>query len=1149
LSGAQRLGGGGSGRVAIDAPGSPTRPPAVLGGQERRLVTVLFADLAGFTAAAESMDPEDVHRFLGPLMERLIGTAESYGGTLIHMAGDGFLAVFGAPVAHQDDAERAVRSALAMRDIVRSSGRERPEFAVSDLHAGITTGEVFVVPMRGGIDIVGDTANTAARLVGVAPSGIVLVGERTRAQTGHAIIYREWEPVVLKGKAEPVAAFEAVALADSPHVQARRSPFVGRRSEVVRLTDAFERARADRRAEVAIVSGVPGVGKSRLVAQALTGLDATVLVGRGVPYGDRIPWLALGHGIRAHAGIREDDPSDDARAKLAVAVRAALGNSSDDERDDVERGLAPALGLTTGAEAHRSSGDELNRRIATAVRRFLCGLAASTPLVVVLEDLHWADAQLLAFVRWVYEEPWAASVTIVGLAWPEALGPLGLTTRSHAVITLGPLGRDESDALVRLLLAGDVPAEVAGEVAERASGNPLFLEETLTLLRERGLLREEAGRWFLEGTSRTPVPESVHLVVAARIDGLGVDERRILRDAAVCGRVFSDSQLWALGWREETSGLLPSLAARELIEAEPAPGLGGATFVFKHAVIRDVAYESVPRAERASKHLAVADWLRRRAATGGDEPVELLAYHYGQAAAARLGAAPQAGLLAATYLVRAGDRAAALRAFREAEAWYRQVLEINEPAASGSRDEADRVATEALLKHADALWWLHRFDDARAASNKALLIARAASDERAEAEALLQLGRLDSLRGAMEQARELFTRAGNLFAHAGDARGRARVFHQTAETWRLTDITRMLAGIEEAARLYAAAGDWLAEHVCYEDLAYGCTTRRGVAFDGWFAKSLALVARAGDLRSRAALRRTEGFRSFYRGELRAAVAPLEEAMSLALQTGDAFVETDAAFLLARIRLSLGDRAAAGTLAGLLVRLGEARGLNRTAEEGHVVLARLALREGRPNDAEAHLTTADDFLAAIGAQREGVEVTLARTQIALERGFFAEAAAGAEAYRAEVLAHGDDLEEPVAVMLIARAQFGAGDLERAAALASEANELAGESFHAEVAATAPLLGALIEARSGRVDEARRLLDGAPGADGFPEREAVRAETLALTGNGGWAAAVEAWERLGMTVWLARALIGAGDDEGAAKVLAALGSPLGPKDLAR
>jgi class 3 adenylate cyclase/tetratricopeptide (TPR) repeat protein len=1091
-------------------------------GSERKLVSVLFADLSGFTAVAETMDPEDVHAFLQPTMTQLAEIVDSYGGTIAKWMGDGFMAVFGVPTSHQDDAERAVRAALACRDAVRRRKQEVPTWpGPSELHAGIQTGEVLVIPTPKDLDVIGDTVNTAARLLSVAPGGCVLVGERTRNLTDHAATYLEWAPIRLKGKARPIRAYQALDVAEDAGgrpVSAAPTPFVGRTLELGRLQARLERAEADRRSEVVLVVGVAGVGKSRLLSR-FTELSsqAVSLVGRCAPYGERAPWHALAGLIREHAGLRATETAEEAHSRLAGAVEAVLTDATEEARAVVVEGLAALTGLEPAAGF--PGAGELNLDIAAAVRRFLTGMARRRPVVVVLEDLQWADPQLLAFATWVVEEPWPAPVVFACAAWPEILGSEGLKLDPHDVVSLESLEDEDAVAMIERLLEGEVPEPLARQLLERSGGNPLFLEETIHLLREREDLRREDGRWTLPAAALGAVPETVHLVVAARLDALEEAERRLIRDASIAGQTFWRELLGALGWGRDLEPALDGLIDRGLVSDEPSSTLPGASELrFKHAVIRDVAYGGMPRAERAERHLAVAAWLRSTAPTADEEPVDLLAFHYAQAVALRGPGTGSVARRATEYLKRAGDRASGQFAHREAATLYEQALGLTEAVAADPG--AAPVLAEARLGLAESLTYLFRFGEAGAAATAVRELAESNGRRDWEARALVVLGMIESDLSDVAAARRTLERAAAIFEELGDARGRARVLYESHLTWRLDDLDRQSRTLEEAARAFGELGDFWRELRCYQDLAWTASPRGGPEFDRWYARLDELTARAGDPRSIGALRRAWGYFRAYAGDLETAREALSEAARLGQDVGDPDLEVESRFPLAQIALASGDLDAAEDQGRRLREAGRRRSLKRLESQGTIVEARVAARRGAADEAVERLERAEVLLSEIGAVRELSEILLARAELAVETGRFVQALSFAERFAESCRLFGDSLWVPYATLLGGLARLGMGARDGAAEAFRRAREEAEAVGNVLVPARAAWLLAEIRALSASPPETTPA-----GSLPTPFERAIAAETRALSGDEpeeSWAAALEAWEALGITAWQARAL---------------------------
>jgi class 3 adenylate cyclase/tetratricopeptide (TPR) repeat protein len=655
--------------------------------EERKVVTVLFCDLVGSTARADGADPEDVQATLGPYHARLRAELERYGATVEKFIGDAVMAVFGTPVAHEDDAERAVRAGLRILAAISELNDTRPGLDL-EVRIGVATGEGLVRvgarPELGQGVVVGDVVNTAARLQTVAPPGGVVVGQLTYRLTVDSIDYKGLAPVSVKGKAEPLAIWQATgtrARVATELLSAPATPFVGRAHELAALRSALGRTVREQSVQLVTITGEPGAGKSRLVRE-LFGIvdDAPELIswrqGHCLPYGEGVTFWALGEIVKAEAGILESDDDAAARAKLTTAVQAV---TTEDQPWLIAR-LGPLVGLTgtTGVAA------PAQEESFTAWRRFLEAAAANAPLVVVVEDAHWADPALLDFLEHLVDWSEEVALLVVVTARPElyARAPAwGGGKRNATTLALRPLADAETAQLLAALLdAAVLPAEVQAALLERAGGNPLYAEQFVRLVTEQGLLTRRGRAVELRRTGELPLPEAVTALIAARLDTLPAEHKQLLADAAVLGRVFWSGGLLALGERgaDEVRLALRELARAEFVRRVPrSTVVGQDEYAFWHALVRDVSYGSLPRRARAAKHLAAARWLEQLAGDRVADHAELLAHHYltalertrdsGDAAGAATLAGP-----AARYLVMAGDRA----------------MELDPKAAAGHYDRA-----------------------------------------------------------------------------------------------------------------------------------------------------------------------------------------------------------------------------------------------------------------------------------------------------------------------------------------------------------------------------------------------------------------------------------------------------------------------------
>src|SRR5712692_5036183 len=507
-----------------------TEQPSVAAAEERKVVSVLFCDLVGFTAASEAADPEDVRARIRPYHARLRLELERFGGTVEMFVGYAVMAVFGAPVAHEDDAERAVRAGLRILEAIGELNEAEPGLSLQ-VRVGINTGEAVVAlgarPEEGEGIVTGDVVNTASRLQGAAPVDGIAVSEQTFRVTERVFDYEPLEPVRVKGKAAPLALYRPVAARarfGSDVTRSQATPLVGRDLERTLLVSTFERAVQQRSCQLVTVVGEPGVGKSRLCMELFSYIDerpglVTWRQGRCLPYGEGIAFWALGEIVKAECGILESDSPDEVRAKLERAVAEA-----EQDRSWLLARLGPLVGLTAEPTGQEESF--------TAWRRFLEGLAGDEPAVLVFEDLHWADPALLAFLEHLAD--WAEGVPLLVLctARPELheqhSGWAG-GLRNATTINLAPLSDQETAQLVAALLERAVlPAETQQALLERAGGNPLYAEEFVRLLTDRGGLEGEV----------VEVPESVQALIAARLDTLSPERKGLLQDASVIGKVF-----------------------------------------------------------------------------------------------------------------------------------------------------------------------------------------------------------------------------------------------------------------------------------------------------------------------------------------------------------------------------------------------------------------------------------------------------------------------------------------------------------------------------------------------------------------------------------------------------------------------------------
>jgi class 3 adenylate cyclase/tetratricopeptide (TPR) repeat protein len=660
-------------------------------GDERKLATVLFADLVGSTELGGSQDPERTRVLLDRFYDATAEEVERAGGTVEKFAGDAVMAAFGAPAALEDHAERALHAALAMRARVGALD-DRLE-----LRIGINTGDVVVGrPREGSSFVTGDPVNVAARLEQGAEPGEILIGERTVAAARGAFEFGQERTIEAKGKRDGVscrALVRALSLMRPRGVGGLRRAFVGRDAELERLLTAYRDAVAERRPRLVTIVGDAGVGKTRLVRELWERLaqespEPLRRTGRCLPYGQGITFWPLAEVLKEHFGILDGDPAETVLERLGERRFLALALGL-----DVAEGLHPLL---------------VRDRFQDAWTEFLGAVASERPLVVLVEDVHWAEEQLLVLIERLVEEV-PGPLLVLATARPEILDERpGWSSRGSAqTIELEALTTEDSVRLLDELLAGQLPPRLREVVVERAEGNPFFVEELLATLIDRGLLRQENGGWSLgELPPGFSVPDSVQAVLAARIDLLEPAEKEALQAAAVIGRIFWSGPVYELVSGEPD---LRALEERDFVRRRLGSSMAGEReYAIKHALTREVAYESLPKARRARLHAAFARWLER---TSGEELAPLLAHHY--AAAVRpedtdlawSGADDEAADLrrrAVIWLGRAGDLATSRYELEDAIAIFRRAIELED-------DRAGLAALWHKLGNAYAL----RFDGER----------------------------------------------------------------------------------------------------------------------------------------------------------------------------------------------------------------------------------------------------------------------------------------------------------------------------------------------------------------------------------------------------------------------------------------------------
>jgi class 3 adenylate cyclase/tetratricopeptide (TPR) repeat protein len=774
----------------------------------RKTVTIVFCDVTGSTELGERLDPESMRKVLARYFEAMRAALERHGGSVEKFIGDAVMAVFGIPQLHEDDALRAVRAAADMREALDDLNHEleRDHGVRLACRIGVNTGEVLVGAETADFGrITGDAVNTAARLEAAAEPGQILIGEQTHRLVRDAVRAEAIEPLSLKGKGEPVPAHRLLEVASEigQPPRALTSTMVGRDRELDDLTRAFARAAEDRSCVLFTILGVAGEGKTRLVEEFLStvGESANVVSGRCLPYGEGITYWPVAEAVRMALGVQAFDAPDD------VAVRIGDVVAGDEHAAAIALRLAEILGVREGVVAAEEAP--------WAIRRFLEILAAERPLVALWEDIHWAEPAFLDVVDHIVDWSRDAPIMLVCTARPEFLdtrsdwggGKLNATT-----LLLRPLDAKASAVLIDNLLGGaGLPLEASERLTEAAGGNPLFVEQMLSMMIDEGLLVRQNGAWTpASDLSSVAVPPSVAALLAVRLERLSDGERRAIESAAVVGKEFyagavRDLLPEPLG--NDAPDLIRSLIRKELVRTDRSMVPGEEAFRFRHILIRDAAYQRIPKERRAGMHEAVAAWIGRVGGDRAEEQDEIVGYHLEQAFRYRDALGPlddrarELGRQAAALLAAAGSRALGrydVGAVANLLGRASSLLEPSDPA---------RIAL--LPRLAFALWEGGSADESKAIMSEALERAERLGDPQVSAHVDLMRSFLQADReGAHEGARSVGERAAALFERAGDQSGLARAWQLIGSVeWDQGQAGKQLLALERALEHAKRAGD------------------------------------------------------------------------------------------------------------------------------------------------------------------------------------------------------------------------------------------------------------------------------------------------------------------------------------------------------
>jgi class 3 adenylate cyclase/tetratricopeptide (TPR) repeat protein len=744
--------------AATASSGHSPSPVADQPAAERRLVSILFADLVGFTTLSERRDAEEVRDLLTRYFDtcrRLIGL---YGGTIEKFIGDAVMAVWGAPVATEDDAERTVRAGM---DLVQAVADLGEEIGAPDLQAraGVLTGEAAVnLRAEGQGMVAGDLVNTASRIQSAAQPGSVFVGDVTRRATEAAIVYEDAGVFELKGKAEPVSLWRALRVVAGARGGLKsaglEAPFVGRDRELRTVKELFFASAEDGKAHLAAVIGTAGIGKSRLAWEFYKYFDGLPQItfyhrGRCLSYGEGVAYWALAEMVKMRARISEVEDPASASAKLHASVEEHVPDP--EERRWVEPRLAHLIGLEERTATDRED-------LFAAWRLFFERLAQKNPTVMVFEDMQWADASLVDFIEYLLEWSRNHPIFVLALARPEFLerrSTWGVGKRNFTSLYLEPLPREAMEELLTGLVPG-LPGDLIAQILARAEGIPLYAVETVRMLLDKGLVAEEGAVYRPTGPiASLEVPETLQALIAARLDGLAPEERRLIQDASVLGKSFFKKGLASLSGigEPDLEPLLSSLIRKEILSQQadarsPEHGQYG----FLQDLVKKVAYDTLSKRERKAKHLAAAAFIEEGWGGEEEEVVEVVAAHYLQAYGADPSAPDASGIKfkAGDMLRRAGERAASLAAAEEALRYFEQALEL-----------ADQPLLQAELheRASRMAWAAGRAGDARRHAEQAMATFDSVGLSHPAAGVLAWLGQIDQQAGHIDQAVERMERA------------------------------------------------------------------------------------------------------------------------------------------------------------------------------------------------------------------------------------------------------------------------------------------------------------------------------------------------------------------------------------------------------
>ena len=982
----------------------PNAAPVIPMGREdeRRLVTVLFGDVSGFTAMSEKLDPEDVKNIMDSCLKMLADQVDKYEGTVDKFEGDLIMATWGAPNLHEDDAERAALAAIGMQEaLVKFSDnlQKRRGFTLR-MRIGLNTGEVIFGTVGSGREkdytVMGDVVNTASRFESSATPGRIMVGQTTHDLTRHLIEYEVLEPITVKGKVEPLQVYQVVGVKEERGqrrgIAGLESPMVGRSSEAQKLRQEVQKAMDERHPRLVMVLGTPGIGKSRLLNDLERQLNENAvpcdwLEGRSLPYGQAITYYSLGEMVKTTFGIKGSDSIEEVRERLLEGVKDVVRNSLpaedrvsekiEQEATQITHRLAYAIGVSfPDSIMNKINPANVKEELFWAWRQFFHRWAAAKPLVIVFEDLQWADEIILELVNHIVTTVAGVPIIFLCISRPELLERVPSWADEHpsrCLLHLTPLSPREGVTLIdNLLVNNKLSPRVKDKIVQKAGSVPFFIEEILrTLIDSRDIVEAPDGWVLADLDIDLKLPDTINATISARIDRLDLMEKSLIQRASVVGTDFWESSLAypapALG--PEVLALV-RLTQKEFIHPKPTSAFAGDDeYAFQNTLVRDVTYQGLTRARRSREHLRAGLWLEARAGDRLDELIELLAYHFGQAAnvdVASMEGDYKGVVQAIHYLWDAGERARARQSNADALSHYDRALELLSEIKDleGAPQEINGVDSQVMalnlfMGRAQTLEPLARYDDAM---EDLEVVLKSGSTMRMRALALYQIARILRLKGEPALAEGKATEAAQLYQQIGDVAGNAQcrlvlgeVFSDQSKLSQFEVMAREATelGVQTGSLWVEARGSTLLGTAC----VYQGRPEEGLT---QIEKAVAIYRDMGDRRGIATSLLMLGRVNHMTGRLKVAAQHIAESVEIFEELGDRRAMASASWSVGTMNVERGDLQAA--------QLHAERGIAFTSDAGEtamrirclLLLAQAQVESGNQDGAIEHLTETESL---------------------------------------------------------------------------------------------------------------------------------------------------------------------------------------------